>query len=441
MRDRDDRANSIGTIQSGLALGILSMLIIPMYAVQTAHTILLGLTLILLSNALADGRNIAEGGGVPLVTLPRLRRVHINADAMSLQIVILVGTFLLLIFDTTARVDGALGEFLTQTHWDTMVTTGTEITVQEHLAIGVNSLLQTTLFIAFGALIIALPLGVGMAIFLADYASPRIASIVKPVIEILAGIPSVVYGFVALAFLSPYVMDLGELFVERGLMADEPETFNALIGLTVVGVMITPFIASLSEDALRAVPQPLRNASYALGATKIETVRRVSIPAAISGIIASVVLAFSRAIGETMAVTLTAGTVAMFTTNPFLSQMTMTSFIANRVKGDLPIGTTGFLHLRRRIVPLHRGTRAQLRGSSDHDSTGRPTNEQGPGSRVRGDPCRGGQEHCLRTVRDVEPSDEESTIAEMGRFIQLGGLPHDRHRGGDPPRWTHPDHR
>ena len=96
-----------------------------------------------------------------MVTLPRLRRVHINADAMSLQIVILVGTFLLLIFDTTARVDGALGEFLTQTHWDTMVTTGTEITVQEHLAIGVNSLLQTTLFIAFGALIIALPLGVG----------------------------------------------------------------------------------------------------------------------------------------------------------------------------------------------------------------------------------------------------------------------------------------
>ena len=339
------RTRSVPFNLYGLALGILSMLIIPMYAVQTAHTILLGLTLILLSNALADGRNIAEGGGVPLVTLPRLRRVHMNADAMSLQMVILVGTFLLLIFDTTARVDGALGEFLTQTHWDTMVTTGTEITVQEHLAIGVNSLLQTTLFIAFGALIIALPLGVGMAIFLADYASPRIASIVKPVIEILAGIPSVVYGFVALAFLSPYVMDLGELFVERGLMADEPETFNALIGLTVVGVMITPFIASLSEDALRAVPQPLRNASYALGATKIETVRRVSIPAAISGIIASVVLAFSRAIGETMAVTLTAGTVAMFTTNPFLSQMTMTSFIANRVKGDLPIGTTGYFSI------------------------------------------------------------------------------------------------
>ena len=125
-------------------------------------------------------------------------------------------------------------------------------------------------------------------------------------------------------------------------MADEPQQFNPINGAIVVGIMITPLIASLSEDALRSVPNSLREASYALGATPVETTFRVVIPSGLSGILASIVLAFSRAIGETMAVTISVGTAAYYTRNMFLSSQTMTAYIAKKIQGDLPAGTSAY---------------------------------------------------------------------------------------------------
>ena len=206
-----------------------------------------------------------------------------------------------------------------------------------------NRLLLTTLQVAFGALIIAIPLGVGTAIYLSEYAHPRISAIVKPTLEILAGIPSVVYGFFAFLYIGPLGVELGSWLFENGWIDDPPNPLNPLNGAIVVGVMILPLIASLSEDALRAVPNELREGSLALGATRIETTARVMIPASLSGILASIVLALSRAGGETMAGTLAVGTVAAFTGNMFLPAQTMTAYIAQRVGGDLPFGEIGYL--------------------------------------------------------------------------------------------------
>ena len=154
-----------------------------------------------------------------------------------------------------------------------------------------------------------------------------------------------VYGFFAFIVIAPIVVDVGDRFLEWGWIAEEPQLFNPLNGAIVVGVMITPLIASLSEDALRAVPDPLRHASYALGATPIETTARVTVPSALSGILASIILALSRAVGETMAVTLSVGTMATFSDNMFRSAQTMTAYIAQRIGGELPIGTTPYFSL------------------------------------------------------------------------------------------------
>ena len=238
---------------------------------------------------------------------------------------------------------GALGEFFLQTEWTPSGACPDRRSLCENMSFGVNSLLLTTLQVAFGALIIAIPLGVGTAIYLSEYAHPRISAIVKPTLEILAGIPSVVYGFFAFLYIGPLVVELGSWLFENGWIDDPPNPLNPLNGAIVVGVMILPLIASLSEDALRAVPNELREGSLALGATRIETTARVMIPASLSGILASIVLALSRAVGETMAVTLAVGTVAAFTGNMFLPAQTMTAYIAQRVGGDLPFGEIGYL--------------------------------------------------------------------------------------------------
>ena len=211
------------------------------------------------------------------------------------------------------------------------------------MSFGVNSLLLTTLQVAFGALLIAVPLGVGTAIYLSEYANPRLVAIVKPTLEILAGIPSVVYGFFAFIYIGPLVVEFGEYAFAEGWIDEPPNVLNPINGAIVVGVMILPLIASMSEDALRAVPNELREGSLALGATKIETTFKVMIQASLSGIIASIILALSRAVGETMAVTLAVGTVAVYTSNMFLPAQTMTAYIAQRVGGDLPFGEIGYL--------------------------------------------------------------------------------------------------
>ncbi|HSJ10909.1 MAG TPA: phosphate ABC transporter permease subunit PstC, partial [Longimicrobiales bacterium] len=165
---------------------------------------------------------------------------------------------------------------------------------------GVLPLLSGSLLIAAGAALVALPLGLMAAIYLSEYATPRVRGILKPVLEILAGVPTVVYGFFALTFVTPIIRSIWP----------GTDVFNALSASIVVGIMIIPMVSSLSEDAMSAVPRALREGAYALGATKYEVATRTVVPAALSGIIASFLLAISRAIGETMIVTIAAGGVA-----------------------------------------------------------------------------------------------------------------------------------
>ena len=248
------------------------------------------------------------------------------------------------LFDAiTMNYSGALGEFFLQSQWAPTGACEDRRSLCDTMSFGVNSLLLTTLQVAFGALIIAVPLGVGCAIYLSEYAPPRLVAIVKPTLEILAGIPSVVYGVFAFIYIGPLVVEFGEYAFANGWIDEPPNVLNPINGAIVVGVMILPLIASMSEDALRAVPNELREGSLALGATKIETTMKVMIQASLSGIVASIILALSRAVGETMAVTLAVGTVAVFTSNMFLPAQTMTAYIAQRVGGDLPFGEIGYL--------------------------------------------------------------------------------------------------
>ena len=211
-------------------------------------------------------------------------------------------------------------EFITGTRW-------TPLFQSKHF--GVLALVSATFLTAILSMFVALPLGLLSAIFLSEYAPETIRRIVKPVLEILAGIPTVVYGYFALLFVTPILRSISEdIFV-----------FNALSASIVMGIMILPMVASLSEDAMRAVPRSLREAAYGLGATKLEVSTRVVVPAALSGIVSAFILAISRAIGETMIVTIAAGTKPDFTINPFVPIETMTAFIVQVSKGDIPTGT------------------------------------------------------------------------------------------------------
>ncbi|MYH64701.1 MAG: phosphate ABC transporter permease subunit PstC, partial [Chloroflexi bacterium] len=192
---------------------------------------------------------------------------------------------------------------------------------------GVIPLINATLMTSTIAMLVALPLGIGAAIYLSEYASPRVRNIIKPVLEVLAGIPTVVYGYFALTFMTPLLRAVFGVEVVN--------IYNTGSAGIVVGILIIPLISSMSEDALHAVPQALREASYGLGATKLETVIQVVMPAALSGILAAFIVAVSRAIGETMVVAIAAGAGPNFSFNPFDSAETMTGHIARISGGDL----------------------------------------------------------------------------------------------------------
>ena len=194
---------------------------------------------------------------------------------------------------------------------------------------GVLPLIGGTLVVTFWACVVALPLGLGAAIYLSEYARPRTRSILKPALELLAGIPTVVFGYFALTFVTPLLRDLGV----------EVEIFNALSAGLVMGVMLLPTIASLSEDAMVAVPRELRDGAYALGSTKLQVSTRIVVPSAISGIIASFVLAISRAVGETMIVLIAAGQRPTLAFDPRQAIETMTAFIGATGSGDVPTGS------------------------------------------------------------------------------------------------------
>ncbi len=192
---------------------------------------------------------------------------------------------------------------------------------------GVIPLLTGTLVIAGGTLLIAGPMGIASALYMSEFASRRVRSVAKPIIEVLAGIPSVVFGFFALIIISP--------ILRESMGADY---FNALAAIIVMAVMTLPIIVSISDDAMRAVPKHLREASYALGATRWETATRVVVPSASSGIVASLLLGLGRALGETMVVMLAAGSVARLSLNPLREMQTMTAYIAQVATGDIPPG-------------------------------------------------------------------------------------------------------
>ncbi|UOQ47442.1 phosphate ABC transporter permease subunit PstC [Gracilibacillus caseinilyticus] len=195
---------------------------------------------------------------------------------------------------------------------------------------GVAPLIAGTLLITAIAICVAVPIGIACAIYLSEYASERARKIIKPILEILAGIPTVVYGFFALTFVSPLLMNI----------FPDMRIFNAMSAGLVVGIMIIPMIASLSEDAMSAVPKSLRDGALGLGATRFEVSMKVVLPAALSGIIASIVLAVSRAIGETMIVTIAAGATPNLTFNPTESIQTLTAFIVQGATGDTSYHST-----------------------------------------------------------------------------------------------------
>ena len=210
----------------------------------------------------------------------------------------------------------SLLEFFTDTVW-----------APEAGRVGILPLVTATLITSVIAIVIALPLGLSAAIFLSEYASPRARAYLKPILELLAGIPTVVYGFFAVTFMTPL---LKSIFGQ-----DTVEFYNMASAGLVMGIMVIPIVASMSEDALSAVPRALREGSYGLGATKLETSFKVVLPAAVSGIAASVIVGISRAFGETMIVALAAGAGPNFTFNPFQAAETMTGHIARISSGDL----------------------------------------------------------------------------------------------------------
>lgn len=213
-----------------------------------------------------------------------------------------------------------LGNFFFNTEWAPLF---------EPRSFGIWPLINGTLIISVGALFFALPVGLGIAIYTSEYATGWWQKILKPVLEVLAGIPSVVYGFFALTQVTPF---LQKIFPEI-------EVFNALSASIVISIMILPTIASICDDALRAIPKAVRDGAYALGTRKSEVTLHIVVPAALSGILASFILALSRAIGETMAVTLAAGATPQLTINPLVGVQAMTAYIAQVSMGDVPHGT------------------------------------------------------------------------------------------------------
>jgi len=211
-------------------------------------------------------------------------------------------------------------DFLTGTDWSPLF---------EPPSFGVLPLVVGTVSATLWACAVCIPFGLGSAIFLSEYASRRVRAVLKPALEVLAGIPTVVFGYFALTFMTPLLRDIG-----IGV-----DIFNPLSAGLVMGVMLIPTVASLSEDAMSAVPSDLRAGSYALGSSRLQTSLRVVVPAAISGIIASFVLAVSRAIGETMIVTIAGGGQPSLTFDPRQTIETMTAFIAHTANGDVPTGS------------------------------------------------------------------------------------------------------
>ena len=238
----------------------------------------------------------------------------------ALSVLVTIGIVYSLLADTVRFFrEVSIFDFLTGVEWSPQAG-----------SFGVLELVFGTLIITFGAMLIAGPLGIMSAIYLSEYASDRIRRIVKPTLEILAGIPTVVFGYFALSFITPNL--LRSISPGCGI-------FNWASASIVVGLFILPVVASLSEDAMRAVPRSLRDGAHGLGATKLRVSLRVVLPAALSGVVASLILGISRAVGETMAVTIAAGATPQITLDPCSSVQTMTAYIVQVAGGEASAGS------------------------------------------------------------------------------------------------------
>ena len=271
--------------------------------------------------------NIAPGNWAPKRDRAKLIQTIVKlifGSFAAISIITTIGILATLVFETFAFFqEVSIFRFLTETRWTPLFASK---------QFGIFVLISATVMIAVISILVAVPLGLLSAICLSEYASPKLRRILKPVLEILAGVPTVVYGYFALLTVTPFL----QRFIPN------LQGFNALSAGIVLGIMITPLVASLSEDALYSVPRSLKDGAYALGATKRETVISVILPAALSGIVSSIILAISRAVGETMIVTLAAGANPTLGFNPFVPVMTMTAFIVQITAGDAPHGTTAY---------------------------------------------------------------------------------------------------
>jgi phosphate transport system permease protein len=264
-----------------------------------------------------------------LAKRPRLGEIIIEALLLIAGVASIITTlgivYVLLrdAYDFFARPDVGLLEFFTGTIWQ-----------PQNGRFGIWPLLNATLIVSGISLLVSLPVGLATAVYLSEYATPRVRGMMKPVLEVLAGIPTVVYGYFALTFVTPLLRSIfGETVVQ---------IYNMASAGLVVGVLTIPLVASLSEDALHAVPQSLREAAYGIGATRLESSTRVVLPAALSGVTAAFVVAISRAVGETMIVALAAGAGPNFTFNPFHAAETMTGYMVRISGGDLSYGSVDY---------------------------------------------------------------------------------------------------
>ena len=273
----------------------------------------------------------AGGGGRPSLEAPSSRW----GEKVIQGLLALCG--LLSVVTTTAIVIALIEptvEFFGDVPFSEFFSTGWNPTFQPP-TFGVFDIVVGTLNVTLWGMLFAIPIGLGAAVYLAEYASPRVRKVVKPILELLAGIPTVAIGFFAVSFLIPVIQDVWPGDFLGG--ANRP--FMAIAAGLGIGLMIVPIIASISEDAMSAVPQGLREGAYAMGATKAKVATRVVFPAALSGIVASIVLAISRAVGETMIVVLAAGSTPQATLNPVESVQALTSYIAVVATGDIAQGS------------------------------------------------------------------------------------------------------
>lgn len=253
---------------------------------------------------------------------PRIGETIIEGSLLLsglISIAITIGIVFVLLRDALqffALDEVKLVEFFTGTVWQPQIG-----------RFGVLPLLSATLMVSLIGMFVALPLGLATAIYLSEYASVRARNTIKPILEVLAGIPTVVYGYFALTFMTPFLRSI--------FGRDTVQIYNVASAGIVVGILIIPLVASLSEDALHAVPGSLRQAAYGLGATKLETSLRVVVPAALSGITAAFVVSISRAVGETMIVAIAAGAGPKLTFNPLEAAETMTGYMVRISGGDL----------------------------------------------------------------------------------------------------------